>query len=160
MDLLIQVLDHNFNTLFIFNFFTPHQRLIRLVQRFIAIYFSKIQKKKLYDLHNITENNFTSQIHFNHFGSDTSYTAQSTSANPISECLDCEIKRISNNCNFKIVTYFTENGTSDLMDARKQLPKRNGCKVRQTFYSVNLNGLNTTKDFISFIENNMYYCLF
>ncbi|CAB4495767.1 unnamed protein product [Rhizophagus irregularis] len=26
--------------------------------------------------------------------SDTSYTAQSTSANPISECLDCEIKRI------------------------------------------------------------------
>ncbi|GBC34396.2 kinase-like domain-containing protein [Rhizophagus irregularis DAOM 181602=DAOM 197198] len=26
--------------------------------------------------------------------SNTSYTAQSTSANPISECLDCEIKRI------------------------------------------------------------------
>ncbi|EXX56704.1 Cdc15p [Rhizophagus irregularis DAOM 197198w] len=28
------------------------------------------------------------------FSSNTSYTAQSTSANPISECLDCEIKRI------------------------------------------------------------------
>ncbi|PKB98061.1 hypothetical protein RhiirA5_506354, partial [Rhizophagus irregularis] len=26
------------------------------------------------------------------FDLDTSYTAQSTSANPISECLDCEIK--------------------------------------------------------------------
>ncbi|PKC68865.1 kinase-like protein [Rhizophagus irregularis] len=28
------------------------------------------------------------------FSSDTSYTAQSTSENPTSECLDCEIKRI------------------------------------------------------------------